>query len=113
MTDPTTNGRHTALLDGIGTASKRAVRLVAIYTDRCIYCVNVLSDDTRTIEHVIPKSQGGTNDLHNLRLACSTCNNMRGDWSYELFIAFRRHHPTGSAKQWVKYRNRVSFDSGN
>jgi 5-methylcytosine-specific restriction endonuclease McrA len=32
-----------------------------------------------TLDHVIPTSKGGTNDLWNLRLACSTCNNDKGD----------------------------------
>lgn len=33
----------------------------------------------RTIEHLLPKSLGGSNALSNLRLACFTCNNSRGN----------------------------------
>ncbi|MCW6053385.1 HNH endonuclease [Lyngbya sp. CCAP 1446/10] len=33
----------------------------------------------RTIEHLQPKSLGGSNALPNLRLACFTCNNSRGN----------------------------------
>lgn len=31
-----------------------------------------------TIDHAIPKARGGTNDLHNLRLAHELCNHRRG-----------------------------------
>jgi len=31
-----------------------------------------------TIDHAIPKSRGGTNELHNLRLAHGDCNRKRG-----------------------------------
>lgn len=33
---------------------------------------------TATIDHVIPRSRGGTNDLSNLVIACSPCNHKRG-----------------------------------
>jgi 5-methylcytosine-specific restriction endonuclease McrA len=32
-----------------------------------------------TIDHAIPKSRGGTNHLHNLRLAHAKCNHRRAD----------------------------------
>ncbi len=32
-----------------------------------------------TLEHVIPISEGGTNDLENLRIAHRSCNLKRGD----------------------------------
>lgn len=31
-----------------------------------------------TIDHVIPVSQGGTDDMSNLRLACLRCNQLEG-----------------------------------
>ncbi len=56
--------------------------------DRCFWCGTgfvmgwtgpTLPDDAPTIDHVIPRSKGGTNDLDNLLLACNKCNNKRGD----------------------------------
>lgn len=41
-----------------------------------------------TIEHVIPRSKGGTNAQTNLKLSCWTCNNVRG--SDESFFYFRQ-----------------------
>lgn len=31
-----------------------------------------------TLDHVVPRSRGGTNRLKNLVLACATCNHRKG-----------------------------------
>lgn len=53
----------------------------------------------RTIDHVLPKSKGGTSHLDNLVLACFACNNKKGNRSYEEFVGHPRirrfyHTPT-------------------
>lgn len=47
----------------------------------CEYCrcTQEFSPQPFTIEHIIPKSKGGTDDLENLALACSACNNSKYD----------------------------------
>ncbi len=45
----------------------------------CKWCGATLTRHTATIEHVVPLSKGGTNDQHNLALACAACNHDRGD----------------------------------
>lgn len=48
--------------------------------DHCCYCrVRFTEEVPPTIEHVKPASQGGSNQIKNLRLACNACNNERGD----------------------------------
>lgn len=49
----------------------------------CCWCgVNVfggVGDQAPTVEHVVPRSKGGTNALENLKLACNWCNAHRKD----------------------------------
>lgn len=40
----------------------------------CYYCHEVLFDKKINVDHKVPKSRGGTNNIRNLVLACSTCN---------------------------------------
>ncbi len=44
----------------------------------CWYCGAPLTPLTATIDHVVPKSRGGTHHPQNLRLACRFCNIAKG-----------------------------------
>ncbi|MGK9475896.1 HNH endonuclease [Melioribacter sp. OK-6-Me] len=44
---------------------------------RCAYCGR--GDLPLTVDHVIPKSRGGTDTWENLVAACLPCNNRKGD----------------------------------
>lgn len=51
---------------------------------RCKYCHCTMTDtpnlpNSRTVDHVIPLSRGGRNDLSNLVIACQHCNFSKGD----------------------------------
>lgn len=50
-----------------------------MYVDRCAYCECRLTDANRTIDHVLPVSRGGTDDIANLVLSCLDCNQLKGD----------------------------------
>jgi hypothetical protein len=47
--------------------------------DCCEYCLSQLAfcPDPFSIEHIIPRSKGGTNDPDNLAVACQGCNNFK------------------------------------
>lgn len=52
---------------------------------RCIHCqsrVSVPLDESEpahaTLEHIIPKHHGGTDDADNLAVACARCNQLKG-----------------------------------
>ncbi len=45
---------------------------------QCIYCKKNLSVNNFTIEHVIPRANGGLTDWFNCRVACSPCNLLKG-----------------------------------
>jgi hypothetical protein len=49
--------------------------------DRCQYWLmhQSLQGATFHIEHIVPKSKGGTSDLSNLALACPSCNLYKAD----------------------------------
>lgn len=40
------------------------------------YCNNI---DGPTLDHIIPRSLGGSDEIENLRLACRMCNSKRGN----------------------------------
>lgn len=67
----------------------------------CCYCDKVLTDETVTLEHIVPDSKRGTFNTTNLTIACSECNNRRGnkpffeyckrfDWSNEKIDKYKK-----------------------
>lgn len=46
--------------------------------DVCQLCFDHLDNKKRTIDHIHPRSLGGTNALENLQLVCQTCNSRKG-----------------------------------
>jgi hypothetical protein len=69
------------------SSKKLRLQLAEAQNWKCCWCGRVC-DHIRTsrnaltfatIEHVIPKSCGGSNDWNNLAMACSKCNNDRGN----------------------------------
>ncbi|MBL1176170.1 HNH endonuclease [Pantanalinema sp. GBBB05] len=61
---------------------RKKQKLVKMYGDCCCWCGQKLSWKQMTIEHIKHKSKGGGNDIGNLRIACSPCNNSRGNRLY-------------------------------
>jgi len=56
-----------------------------VWLGKCIHCNKKLYIDIEgfpisqaSIEHIIPKSHGGSNELENLAIACKSCNNFKG-----------------------------------
>ena len=65
---------------------------------RCVYCgIAVVrrgpglhrAPNLATLDHVVPRSQGGPTRAENLVLACAACNNARGTLDVETFRATR------------------------
>lgn len=54
---------------------------------RCEYCNWPLSMEQATLDHWLSKALGGTNERHNLRLACKPCNEEKADMTpYEWIL---------------------------
>ena len=56
-----------------------------VWVGKCIHCNSKLVVDDKgramgeaTLEHVWPETQGGTNDVQNLAVACARCNREKG-----------------------------------
>jgi len=55
----------------------------------CVYCGGESKDAVLEVEHIHPKSKGGTDSIKNLTLSCKCCNQHKGadsltDWSNRL-----------------------------
>lgn len=69
------------VLDMVGERSRgkyRRFRSAVVQRDGegCRYCG--ASNDDMTLDHVIPRSRGGPDDISNLALACRPCNSSKG-----------------------------------
>ena len=45
----------------------------------CKLCGALLTDQTATLDHIIPRSKGGSGAITNLVTACRSCNQKKGD----------------------------------
>lgn len=55
----------------------------------CAYCLvdfNTLPARLQTVDHILPRSNGGTNALTNMIAACHPCNSRRGDTPIHKFV---------------------------
>ncbi len=52
----------------------------------CIYCGTHASKAKMEIEHVVPRSRGGTDSLNNLVLACHECNQAKSNLSLSEYL---------------------------
>jgi hypothetical protein len=61
----------------VSAHDRRAVAERAAYC--CKYCQSQLkfSADSFSVEHIIPRSRGGSDELSNLALSCQRCNNAK------------------------------------
>jgi len=46
-----------------------------MHDECCVYC----GDEANSVDHIIPISKGGTDDLNNLVAACARCNYSLGN----------------------------------
>lgn len=67
------------------TFARTESRGEVILEGKCIHCQRKLAlyPDGRpvgdaTLEHIIPKNHGGTDDIENLAIACARCNSEKG-----------------------------------
>lgn len=66
---------------------RKAIRfdLARKYGWVCWYCGQKLTGQIH-IDHIVPASAGGTDDLDNLALACGFCNMAKQDYPLSIFL---------------------------
>lgn len=73
------------------------------------------SAQTATLDHIVPRSRGGRNELENLVLACHWCNHFRGDVPAHTALYWIRrlvwagHHPHYRAERTGRFGKNVSL----
>lgn len=75
------------------TAGKRR-QLLDLFNNGCFYCGCRLTIELMTIDHLVPKSKGGSSELNNLVPSCAPCNTAKADnppTANELQRAFNAH----------------------
>lgn len=75
----------------------------AFNNGKCAICGKPVKFNKMTIDHIMPLSQGGTDDFSNLQLACHSCNRLKNNFKendfYELMTKILRYH------RWQKIKN--------
>ena len=82
LEDPTISGKGYQQGTLVGTNIKEY--LLTKHNHTCVYCdaTNV----SLQIDHIVPKSKGGSNSVGNLTIACVSCNQKKSNLSLKEFI---------------------------
>lgn len=90
----------------------RAATRAAIHAKcggRCAYCGVPIDINRMAIDHIHPRSCGGTNDHGNLNPSCRACNNFKAVWSLEEFRRHLSQQVDRCRKYSVNFRNAERF----
>ena len=72
----------------------------------CVYCGHRRIARSMDIDHMVPVVRGGSNDMDNLQVICSPCNQRKGDQTDEEFRA--RYSSLVPQKRLTPPRRRIS-----
>jgi 5-methylcytosine-specific restriction endonuclease McrA len=61
-------------------------RLIEMHGAKCWYCGLDLTGQSKHIDHIIPKSDNGSDNIDNLALTCPFCNHAKHDLTLGLFL---------------------------
>ena len=79
--------------------------LLVAHGPHCSYCGRNLTPKTVTRDHVIPRVQGGVNNVGNILPACLICNRLKGPLTLEQFkevarTAWENRHAIDQGTSW-------------
>lgn len=58
--------------------------------DRCCYCGELLTHNSRTMDHIYPRSWGGISLTNNLLPCCKNCNHTKSDMTPSQYKKFQK-----------------------
>jgi len=67
----------------IAKTKKQAI--FARYGGHCAYCGKPMQRKNMTVDHLVPQSRGGGNNIENLMPSCRSCNGLKAADSLEVF----------------------------
>jgi hypothetical protein len=94
-------------MTGVTTRRRREKLFAGLATLPCCFCGDDLTLDGSTLEHIIPRSKGGTLRRSNCELSCYVCNQLRGSMAYTEF--WKRMAPYRLITQPVPLMRRVTL----
>lgn len=53
------------------------IKVLNKYNKKCAYCGNDITIEDMKVDHILPQSKGGTDDMDNLMPACEICNHYK------------------------------------
>ena len=83
-----------------------AIAVFESFNWHCAYCG--VKPNILTIDHVIPQSQNGSNEINNLLPACRRCNTRKGAKS--LVNWYNERNPRYSCDRWNKIAEALGLD---
>lgn len=88
----------TSQLLPIPVPNNRRIKLANRNQWRCYWCNHGMRPEfgfqnSATIEHLLPRSQGGSNKVDNLQSACARCNRTRGIQDHDEFMLTAKTFP--------------------
>jgi 5-methylcytosine-specific restriction endonuclease McrA len=90
-------------------------KLCTIFDYTCQICYDQFDKKDMTVEHIFPRSKGGTKEIENITLTCTACNQRKKDLypfldnkncdikSVPMPIPLLPNKPVKSRKEWQKY----------
>lgn len=69
---------------------------------KCEICGRQVKFKDMTVDHKIPLTKGGTNELENLQLAHLGCNRAKADMLYEEFLSLAQNIVKNSKRARIK-----------
>ena len=67
--------------------------LLTVHKHKCAYCGGLSDDGILQVEHIYPKSKGGTDKVSNLAISCRVCNDAKGSLTLDQWERVLRSSP--------------------